>query len=229
MGATRFASITATIARGFALVTMATACSGPVTGRGTEQGSGGSGEGSGGTAPASGGSAGDDASPAGSGGDGAAAGDDAGSEPETGVTTGDAEAPACHDEDGIPGACNLNAADGGCSTLVAYCLKMRDLLKPAVAATLVSCMEGLTECTEPGARGCLKVALFGACNDPSAESACGEAVRACAGTVPVTLEECHNFLDGVIDRGRDQIVSCLNGGDGAPACPSGVWGCITSL
>jgi hypothetical protein len=154
--------------------------------------------------------------------------DDAGISPEGGTTTDVAE-PACQDDLGTPGACNPMAGDAGCSALESVCVRRRDLLKPGVATKLIACMQGLSECTEQRANLCMKVALFDACDDPSAETVCSEVITTCAGAVPLTMMECHNFLDGMTDQARLQVASCLKGADGGAPCASGVWGCIISL
>jgi hypothetical protein len=75
----------------------------------------------------------------------------------------------------------------------------------------------------------VKTALFAACADPSADTPCADVSRACASTVPTTIEECDQFLKGMTNAGRQAVVACLSPADAGPMCPAGVFACVRSL
>jgi hypothetical protein len=210
-----------------ALALLWAACSGSAGTGGNQPGGAGAGEagfGGGGDgsdsdaqagAPGSGGELGGNGSDGGSSGGGG------------GPDVGDAgPAPACNDDQGTPAACVAPPGDGGCASVAAYCERASSLLKPAAAARVVACINGLTQCDEGQAARCVKVALFSSCPDVSAESACADVSQACANGIPTTIEECHAFLNGMMPAGRDAVLSCLTPSDGGAACQGGVFACI---
>jgi hypothetical protein len=138
-------------------------------------------------------------------------------------------APGCDDQRGMPAVCAPPAVDGGCTSVTSYCERLGSLLKPVVHNQVASCIRGLSSCDPSQAARCVKTALFAACDDRSAEYACADVSRACANTVPTTIEECSAFLKGMTEPGRQAVVSCLSPGDGGATCPAGIFACIRSL
>jgi hypothetical protein len=175
------------------------------------------------TATGAGGSGmGGDASTPGSGGSGNEGG---------GAGVGDAadEPPACDDQRGMPATCVPPPGDGGCSSVTSYCERLGSYLKPVVHNQVASCIRDLATCDDSQAARCVKTALFGACDDGSADYTCADISRVCANTVPTTIEECDAFLKGMTAPGRQAVLICLAPPDGTPPCPAGIFACIRKL
>jgi hypothetical protein len=168
------------------------------------------------------GTGGDDASTPGSGGSGNEGG---------GAGMGDAadEPPACDDQRGMPATCNPPPGDGGCASVTSYCERLGSYLKPVVHNQVASCIRDLASCDDNQAARCVKTALFGACDDGSADYTCADISRVCASTVPTTIEECDAFLKGMTAPGRQAVLTCLVPSDGSPPCPTGIFACIRRL
>jgi hypothetical protein len=172
---------------------------------------------------------------------GGAGGDDGTSTSGTGGTSstgtggdpnldGGAEAgPTCNDDLGMPGACTAPPGDGGCASVMSYCQRLSTMLKPKVHAAVAACISALPACDDAQAARCVKTALFAACADPSSETSCGDVSRACASSVPTTVEECQQFLKGMTPAGRQAVALCLSPADAGPMCPAGVFACVRSL
>jgi hypothetical protein len=220
-----------------AVVLIFAGCSGPAGHAGSpssgggsvDQGGGGASvdQGSGGASVGSGGDAGSDGTEA-----GVYWGDDAGiiTELDDGSTIvpsgGEDAATACVDE-GMSVGCDLG--DAGCSSVLSYCQRLSNVLKPAILAQAVSCINLVAGCDERKVMRCVKVALFSACPDPSAAAPCAQVSQLCTNSIPTTVDECHAFLNGMTQAGRQGILSCLSSSDGGPTCPEGVYGCVQRL
>jgi hypothetical protein len=218
-----------------AVVVIFAGCSGPAGRAGSassgggpvDQGSGGASVGSGGASVGGGGDAGSDGTEA-----GVYWGDDAGiiTALDDGSTTapsgGEDAASACVD-DAMSVGCDLG--DAGCSSVLSYCQRLSNALKPAILAQAVSCINLVAGCDERKVVRCVKVALFSACPDPSADAPCAEVSRLCTNSIPTTADECHAFLNGMTPAGRQAILSCLSSPDGGPPCPEGVYKCLQGL
>jgi len=141
--------------------------------------------------------------------------------------TDDAGDKGCLGDQAMSTACDLD--DAGCGSVLAYCQRLSSLLKPAVAAQAISCINLVARCSSPDVARCVKVALFSACADPAADASCDQVSQLCANSIPTTAEECHNFLNGMTSAGRQAVLACLASSDAGPACSQGVFACIRAL
>jgi len=104
-----------------------------------------------------------------------------------------------------------------------YCQSASSDLKPKVAAATVDCL--IADACAGNAYECWKTALAAACADPTADAICDEIVTACAATTPaVTAAECHSYLDGMTQAGRDAMKACAE-----DDCSIGLWSCVEGL
>jgi hypothetical protein len=178
--------------------------------------------------------------PTGAGGSGTGGDDDASTPPGSGGSSngsggggdvGDAAggSAGCDDQQGMPATCVPPAGDAGCVSVTSYCERLGTFLKPVVHKQVASCIRGLAACDDAQAARCVKTALFGACDDRSADYTCADISSACANTVPTTIEECDVFLKGMTAPGRQAVLSCIAPTDGTPACSAGIFACVRRL
>jgi hypothetical protein len=95
--------------------------------------------------------------------------------------------------------------------------------EPKVAASAVSCMNGLkgaTGCDQVAANNCARNALAEACANPSVSQLCGTA----AGVCKVNSRDCVTLLSGLNAKGQAAVAQCVAGG-----CANGLYSCIEGL
>jgi hypothetical protein len=145
-----------------------------------------------------------------------------------------AEAPACDDSVGTPGACpppSYSAEEGGCGMApVKRCEDFKKAFKPKVAEQGVACLNALKwneRCDPIRMHLCGHMSLMNACMDPretalfadglpmprapgSTGVFCDHIVQGCA-TAPLkpTMDECRAILAGMSDTGRNAMVQCM--------------------
>lgn len=104
-----------------------------------------------------------------------------------------------------------------------YCQTAVSDLKAKVAAATVDCL--IADACAGNAYECWKTSLAAACPDPTADTICDEIVVACAaGDPPATAAECHSYLDGMTQAGRDAMKACA-----VADCSIGLWSCVEGL
>lgn len=124
-------------------------------------------------------------------------------------------------------------APKGCSTLRApgpqcesftdtrdMCGKLARGLKPRVAEKAVDCLLAKSGkqaiCSFDTANQCGMAAVRKGCIEPSTQSACGPAVRACGGRL--AMKDCQALVSSVTDKNRRSMIACVTEGCSIDSC-----------
>src|SRR6266540_278761 len=140
----------------------------------------------------------------------------------------DAGEKMCLGDQGVPTVCDVTSADAGCTSVGAYCQRLSTLLKAGVAAQAISCINLVAGCSPQSVARCVRIALFSACADPGADASCARISELCANSIPTSVEECHGFLNGMTEAGRQAVLSCV-APDGGATCTQDLPGCVRAL
>src|SRR6266540_4398201 len=116
----------------------------------------------------------------------------------------------------------------GGGSVGAYCQRLSTLLKAGVAAQAISCINLVAGCSPQSVARCVRIALFSACADPGADASCARISELCANSIPTSVEECHGFLNGMTEAGRQAVLSCV-APDGGATCTQDLPGCVRAL
>jgi hypothetical protein len=125
----------------------------------------------------------------------------------------------CNDEIGAPGDCSATVTACSEGIDIGLCNQAIDYFKPAVAEEAVACILALdTAAMCADVYACRNDALANACVDDSTDATCADFAGSCA----IDEAECHLFLDGMSQAGRDATI--LQCGPSAEGClGGGLW------
>jgi hypothetical protein len=142
----------------------------------------------------------------------------------------DAGVTPCLGDDLAPGSgpvvCPANACTPSCERVL-------DHYRAGVAKAIVTCIDGLSPCTEPAqVVPCTDQALARACSEPSSVAYCKALVGACdpadAGGM-ITLEGCRVFANGLSASGRSAFAACIGAKIDAGNCAMEVGSCADDI
>jgi hypothetical protein len=106
----------------------------------------------------------------------------------------------------------------------AACLKQTSYFKLRVAEEANHCLLNLSShdiCDSCNVHACLDRALKRACLDPTADSTCVLIHQKCPA---VAMDECRDYLSGMMEEGRRKMLNCISNrcGFGLYACAEGL-------
>ena len=137
---------------------------------------------------------------------------DAGSS-DAGDAGGDAGL-SCHDTADTLVTCS-GLGQGDCSGMEGFlsseCEMLEFVMKPATSNAARNCMLALNPpelCDAVNTYACINAALAGSCPDSEADDECVTIGVACGDSVP-ELAACSSALSGMLQYGRDQMVTCM--------------------
>ncbi|MEZ4228641.1 MAG: hypothetical protein R3B89_05730 [Polyangiaceae bacterium] len=203
------------------------------TGNGGNAGSGGSagsaGSGTGGSSTAgTGGSTEGTGATAGTGGttggSGGATGGSGGATGGTGGATGGTGGATCDDSVGVAIDCNdfpIPTNEGDCDARAYLCPQVSGKLQPGRDEAVADCFTNMTDkCDGVEAEQCVFTALSNSCPDAAVETACGNIITTCVGTVDVT--DCQNYMSGLNSAMRTFFEGCMATECDVTVCAEGV-------
>ena len=114
--------------------------------------------------------------------------------------------------EGLPSACSESYGENAPQICGRATTKLKEEVANAVGDCFVEILNA-NQCAQEDVEGCIEDALFDACEDPDAATACATLEESCT---TLEIQNCQTYLNGMLPAQRSTVLSCVTEGAGCP-------------